>query len=550
MARGQHQVVLELPPARGDIRDRFGNALALDIRLNSLYAIPRHIKDRQTLVSQLHSLLGIDSAFLRERLSKNKLFVWIARKIPDKTSEKIQKLNHPQLNFIRESKRTHPNGSLASHLLGFTGIDNEGLEGLELYYDSYLKGISGWRYAMRDAKQRVMISKEEQYIEPKEGYHLTLTLDSVIQNIAERELNAAVKKYHAKGGSVILLRPQTGEILALANAPTFDPNEPGKVSPENRRNRAVTDLFEPGSVFKIVTLSACLQEKVINLNDKIFCENGSYRVAGHVLHDHTSHGVLTFQQVIELSSNIGTVKAAARLGREKMYRWVRSFGFGEKTNMGLPGEISGMLSPVSKWSKTTMTAIPMGQEVGVTALQLVQAIAAIANEGVMMRPYIVLQLKDTDGNVVRRFAPQVIRRLYSKETSKKVKWVLTGAVERGTGRLARIPGVSVAGKTGTAQKVLPNGTYSHSQFVASFIGFTPAEDPQLAMVVTLDEPHPIYYGGVAAAPVFAKVAKQTLEYWHARSFKEAAIPESVKVLGVEQPAAQSSLTVNQPAQVR
>jgi cell division protein FtsI (penicillin-binding protein 3) len=306
--------------------------------------------------------------------------------------------------------------------------------------------------------------------------------------------------------------PHTGRILAMANRPTYDLNDHSNVSKDTIRNRAICDLFEPGSVFKIVTASAALEEKRVSEEDVFFCENGAYRVGGRILHDHTSHGNLTFKQVIEESSNIGTVKVAQLLGPDILYRYIKAFGFGSKLGIDLSGEISGMISPVRYWSKTSITAIPIGQEVGVTALQLASAISVIANGGQLMKPYVIDSVRDNQGRLVKQNKPVLVRKVISLDTAMRIKKILTGVVEEGTGKLGKVQGFSAAGKTGTAQKLEPNGSYSHSKFVASFIGFAPAEDPLLTIVVMVDEPHPYYFGGVVAAPVFQKVAGDVIRY--------------------------------------
>jgi cell division protein FtsI (penicillin-binding protein 3) len=395
--------------------------------------------------------------------------------------------------------------------MGFAGLDNRGLEGLEMLYDNYLKGEPGWAVFLRDAHQR-RLDIWEKMVLPKDGNNLVLTIDQVIQYIAERELDKAFKLYHANGASIVVIDPHTGQILALANRPTYDLTEHSGVSKDITRDRAVADLFEPGSVFKIVTASAALEENVTNEEEKIFCENGTYRVANHILHDHTSHGILTFREVIEQSSNIGTTKIAQRMGADLIYKYEKLFGFGEKTGVDLPGEISGMVILPRAWSKTSIGAVPIGQEVGVTAIQLASAISVIANGGKLMKPYIVSEITDRNGESIKKFKPTLNRKVISLETAERVKNILAGVVEEGTGKLAKIPGISAAGKTGTAQKLEPNGAYSHDQFVGSFIGFAPVDDPIVAIAVCLDEPHPYYFGGVVAAPVFKNVAGEAIKY--------------------------------------
>ena len=513
IAKRQHNFFVELEPLRGVIYDSDLKPQTLNLPVDSLYASPAGIKDngKEFIVRQLSGILGVSQEYLRERLNRKKSFVWLARKITPEQSSAIKKLNIKGLGFLRESKRSYPNSYLASQIIGFAGIDNTGLEGIELYLDRSLKGEQGWAVFLRDARQKKLDIWGEVVL-PKDGYDIVLTIDQVVQYIAERELDKAFKKFHAKGASIVVMDPHTGRILAMASRPTYDLNEHGNVNKDAKRNRVICDLFEPGSVFKIVTASAALEEKKVSEEDKYFCENGSYLVANHVLHDHTAHGWLTFREVIEESSNIGTVKIAQQLGPNTVYKYVKLFGFGAKLGIDLPGEISGMIKEPRAWSKTSIGAIPIGQEVGVTALQLAGAMSVIANGGQLMKPYVIDEIRDKKGGVIMKVQPKLIRRVLSLDTSLRMTKMLTGVVEEGTGKMAQIPGFTSAGKTGTAQKLEPNGAYSHNKFVGSFVGFAPSEDPLITIVVSLDEPHPSYYGGVVAAPVFRNVAEDVLRY--------------------------------------
>jgi cell division protein FtsI (penicillin-binding protein 3) len=357
------------------------------------------------------------------------------------------------------------------------------------------------------------VSKQIEMVPPVDGYNIHLTIDEVIQSITEKVLSEICMKYNAIGGSITVMDPKTGDVLAMANFPVYDLNHPGRSSPETRRNRAVTDLFEPGSVFKSFTLAGILEERVVGLNEKFNCENGSWAVAGKVLHDHKGHGALTFREIIEKSSNIGTVKGAMRLGADKMYKTIKQFGFGAKTGIGLAGEVSGLTPHPKNWSRSSIINIPIGHGVAVTPIQLCAAIGAIANNGVLMKPRLVMQIDDQEGRAIQTFLPEAVRPVISKSTALQVRSVLEGVVSRGTGKKAAVPGFKAAGKTGTAQKILPDGTYSHSHFIASFIGFVPYDDPKLVISVSIDEPRPIYYGGEVAAPAFSKVASGILAYW-------------------------------------
>ncbi|MDP3732617.1 MAG: penicillin-binding transpeptidase domain-containing protein [Candidatus Omnitrophota bacterium] len=531
IAQKQHSLFVELEPRRGTIYDFNLRPQAVNVSVDSLYASPNTIrdKDKETIIRQLRPILNVDYAYLKDRLYRKKSFIWLARKLSPSQSEAIKRLNIGGLDFIKEGKRSYPNSYLASHIIGFCGLDNIGLEGIELCYDKYLKGIEGWALILRDARQKKLDLEQKMAI-PADGYNLILTIDEVIQYIAERELDKIFKVFHAKGASLIVIDPHTGAILAMVNRPTFDLNQYNNIDKDRRRNRSVSDLFEPGSIFKIVTASAALEEKKVVEEDKFFCENGAYRVGGHILHDHRPHGWLTFREIIEQSSNIGTTKVAQILGPDLLYRYIKLFGFGAKSGIDLPGEIVGMIKEPRFWSKTSISAVPIGHEVGVTTLQLASAISVIANGGQLMKPYIVNEIRDKYGEIIKSFSPIVVRKVISPDTANRVKKILAGVVEEGTGKLAKITGFTAAGKTGTAQKLEPNGAYSHKKFVASFIGFAPAEDPIIAIVVVVDEPRPYYFGGVVAAPVFKNVAGDVLKYLKGkRSINEVlALNESTR----------------------
>ncbi len=513
IAKRQHNLFVELESRRGTVFDTNLKPQAVNISVDSVFASPNEIpeKDKETIIRQLSKILNASPAYLRDRLYRNKSFVWLSRKITLEQSEEIRKLDIKGIGLIKESKRCYPNGYLTSQVIGFAGLDNIGLEGIELYYDKYLKGENGFALFLRDARQK-KLELWEKMVFPQDGYDIVLTIDEVIQYIAERELDKVFKTCRAKGASIVVLEPHTGAVLALANRPTFDLNEYARSSKDQMRNRAICDLFEPGSVFKIVTLAAALEEKKVVEEDKFFCENGAYRVASHILHDHRPHGWLTFREVIEQSSNIGTTKVAQLLGNELLYQYIKLFGFGAKLGIDLPGEIQGAIKQPRGWSKISIAAIPIGQEVGITALQLAAAMSVIANGGQLMRPFIVKEIRDKYGETIKKFLPIAIRKVISAETAARAKKILSGVVEQGTGKLAKIEGFIAAGKTGTAQKLEPNGTYSHSKFIASFVGFAPAEDPLIAIAVVVDEPRPYYFGGVVAAPVFKNVAGDAIRY--------------------------------------
>jgi cell division protein FtsI/penicillin-binding protein 2 len=513
IASRQHNYFMELEPRRGTVYDRNFKPQAVNLACDSVFASPVEIKDkdREQVAAKLSSVLKLDLSFVRNRLAKRKSFVWIQRKADQAQADALRKLNLKGVGFVKESKRCYPNSYLASQTIGFAGLDNVGLEGLELYYDHYLKGKPGQAVVLRDARSNKLDIYGKMEL-PVDGDDVVLTIDEMIQYIAERELDKVYRESRANGATIVVMDPKTGHILALASRPTFDCNEYKGVSKDRLRNRAITDMFEPGSVFKIVTASGVLQEGVLSEQDRIFCENGAYKYGSHTLHDHSAHGWLTLQEVIENSSNIGTCKAAQKLGAPSLYKYIKLFGFGAKSGIEFPGEVTGMVKDLKRWSGTSITAVPMGQEVGVTALQLACAMSAIANGGKLMKPYVTLEIRQPDGTVVKKTESQLVRKVLSPETAARVRKILVGVVENGTGKMAKSKEFTAGGKTGTSQKVESNGTYSHSKFMASFVGFAPAEDPQLVIAVIIDEPRGFYYGGVISAPVFKAVAADSLKY--------------------------------------
>jgi cell division protein FtsI/penicillin-binding protein 2 len=396
---------------------------------------------------------------------------------------------------------------------------------LELTLDEFLLGEPGWRSTLRDARARLLIGPWTHEREPSEGDDVFLTLDSVVQQAVEDVLDWGMARYRAQGGSIVVMDPQTGAILAMATRPSFDPNAAGQAPAEHRRNRAITDLLEPGSVFKVVSAAALLEEDLVRPDEPFNCERGAYRTVGrHILHDHRPHGILPFHDVIRYSSNIGVAKAAQRLHPEVLYRYIRAFGFGEPTGIELPGEVGGIVAPPSRWSKLSPFIIPIGQEVAVTPLQLAVMMAVIANGGRRVRPYIVERIQTPDGGVIRAHADKPSPPIIRPETAQRMQSMLVSAVESGTGQLANVQGLTVAGKTGTAQKLEPNGHYSHSRYVASFAGFGPVPDSRFVIVVCMDEPRPVYFGGVVAAPMFKQVVERLTAYWALDPSSEAKPP--------------------------
>ncbi|MBI3316558.1 MAG: penicillin-binding protein 2 [Candidatus Omnitrophica bacterium] len=545
MADRQHQLTVETPPLRGQILDSQGRELATNLKVPSIYAVPKIIRkqDRDSWAAKVSPLLGLSETFTKERLNREKSFVWLKRKVSPEAEMKIKKLETPAFGIVEEYRRYYPQGDLLSHVLGFTNIDSEGLEGLEMTLNRELEGRPGRRQTKRDALGREIKAFEVKMIPALDGHRVHLTVDQQLQYLTERALEKAFKDWKAKGAWAILMEAKTGKILAMANRPTFNGNQYETSPADLRRNRALTDMFEPGSIFKIVAAAAALNEGKVTPESKIDCENGDYRYGSKVLHDVHPYGLLSFEDVISKSSNIGTVKAAAKLAPEVFHAYIEAFGFGRLSGIDLPGEVPGYTRPPKEWSKTSPYNIPIGQEVLVTALQMTNAMAIIANGGSLMRPYVVSKIEDQAGVTLRRQHPKIIRSgIIRPEIAAIIRRILVKAVHEGTGKKAKIPGISVGGKTGTAQKTLPGGGYSHSNFVSSFIGFAPAEDPLLVMTVGVDDPKPLYYGGTVAAPVFKEVveaALYTLGYVPPESMPvDAALKKTVRNLQANSPKLQ------------
>jgi len=510
-ARAQHLARIEYEPKRGTIYDRNGRELAISVKVNSAYVIPARVKNKEETARKLSAILGLGYRDILKGLKSGRSFCWLKRKISPSEAETIKGLELPGIKLLAEWKRFYPKGSLACQVIGFAGMDNQGLEGVELYYDEELRGKQSLFTFQRDARGYHILPVEGQIFD---GCDLSLTIDEVIQHIAQRELNRAIDQYRARSGTIIVMVPETGEILAMANWPSYNPNDFENCSPETFRNRAITDTFEPGSVLKVVTAAAALEDGIVGPDDRFYCEEGAFKLVNHTIHDVEDHGWLTLREVIEVSSNIGMVKVGQQVGKEKLYRCLRKCGFNALTGIDLPGEVRGVLQRPAQWSWLSMGAIPIGQEISVTSIQLISAISAMANGGLLMRPWIVKKISDSKGRVLKEFNPVVVQRVISTETSKIMTNTLKGVVERGTGKLARIPGYQVAGKTGTAQKPNPaSGGYSKDRFIALFAGWVPADSPQLAILVVIDEPHGIvHYGGLVAAPVFKRVGLDALRY--------------------------------------
>jgi cell division protein FtsI (penicillin-binding protein 3) len=514
LLKKQYIKYVKFSPKRGTIYDRKKKELAISIEVDSVYARPGDIKNKQETAKKLSSILKVSYRSVKKKLASDNPFVWLERKISPSQVKEIKALNLEGIDFIEESKRFYPNKELASHCLGFAGLDSKGLEGIELEYDDYLKGSPGYLLVERDARGRDIYTQNIKKVTATKGHNVQLTIDKTIQYFVEKALDKGVKKHKAKAGIAIVMVPQTGEILSLAVRPTFNPNNFWDYSPPQWRNRAVTDVFEPGSTFKAFLVSSALEEKAFRPQDIFYCENGSYPLEDRVIHDVHKFGWLTLTKIIKFSSNIGACKIAENLGKETFYRYIRKFGFGSKTGIDLPGETSGLLTLPYKWSKVHLGTISFGQGLSISPIQLLTAFSSIANRGIMMKPYLVKSIFDDQGKIIKEFHPESRGRIIAQHSARQATSILKTVVEKGgTGENASIPGFEIAGKTGTAQKVDPRTkSYSDHKMTGSFIGFLPANDPKIAILIIVDEPAGIPYGGTVAAPIFKEAAGNIIRY--------------------------------------
>jgi cell division protein FtsI/penicillin-binding protein 2 len=558
-----------LEPRRGDILDAKGNMLATSVFVKTVCADPGLIGNRQAEVARaIAPLLQVNEGELVQRLRPRLLrnaqgtmvtdhHVVLRRKVPFETWQKIQtamtnlsfgldekKLSRSEQRFFRDLRRgavfaervddqlrVYPNQALAAHVLGYVGMDERevngrqqletsGKDGIERTLNSKLAGVRGWRLTETDRPGRELVPLRVQDVEPRDGFNVVLTIDSVVQHIVETALAEAMEKHSPLSASGIVVRPRTGEILALATLPNFDPNNPGAAPADARRNRMMTDVAEPGSTFKIVVVSGALNEGIVSLSDTFDCEHGRFPFAGRVLHDHESYGVLSVENIITKSSNIGAAKIGIRLGENRLHDYIRNYGFGTRTGLPLQGEVSGIVHPVKKWSRVSIAQIPMGHGVAVTGLQMMMAMCAIANKGVLMRPMLVDRLEDpnprlVDRNlkVVAKYSPQRVRQVISESAAQQmVKALKTVVSPDGTAPKAALAHYSVAGKTGTAQKSGGPTGYLPGKYFASFLGFFPADDPEVCISVMMDEPKQGHYGGQVAAPIFRQIAESVANY--------------------------------------
>jgi cell division protein FtsI (penicillin-binding protein 3) len=509
----QHQKSVTLEGARGTVTDRHGKVLAMNVEVPSIFGVPTSLDSPANAARSLSPVLHIRREEIEKKLRQDKHFVWLARKVEPEQGRRLEQLSIDGIGMVMEGRRFYPKGPLLAHVLGFVGMDGMGLEGLERRYESQLHGEKRLTILQRDALGRTVFPKDLREQVPATGQALTLTIDEVIQYIAEKELEEAVDHARAKSGTIIVMEPRTGAILAMAVSPRFDPNAVTSLTADRWRNRALTDTYEPGSTMKVVVAAAALEERVMMPGSMLFGENGRMTIANTTIHDHEKLGWMTFAQMIQKSSNIGAAKTGMLVGDQRLYRYLQAFGFGQRTDIDLPGEVSGLLKSPREWGRRSLASISMGQEVGVTPLQMITAVSAIANDGVLMKPYVVAEVRDQKGQRMKEILPQVKRRVVSPATARTLTTIMEGVVTSGTGAKAAIPGFRVAGKTGTAQKVDPRtGTYSSALSIGSFVGFVPADAPRLAIIVVVDEPQGEAWGGVVAAPVFRRVGEQVLTY--------------------------------------
>ncbi len=511
----------EIFAERGAILDANNEFLAQNVPGEIVYADASHINNRAALVSVLTETLKIPRAEVSEKLDSGRRYIVLQRKVAlTVTKDLRQKLRAQDLRgiyFDRDSSRVYPNGSMLCHVIGFTDFEHRGIQGVESSMEEYLHGQDGYRFIEHNRAGQEIVLYRGQERAPRDGYSVHLTIDLNLQNIVENEIDAAVREYRPEKATIILMRPDTGEILAMANRPNYDLNRRSEAKPEEMKNRAIIDMMEPGSTFKIVTAAAAINEQKVRPDTTIFCENGVWNYGGRPLHDHHGYGELSVQDILVKSSNIGAAKLALSIGEQKFYEYIRRFGFGERTGIELPGEISGVIRSPQTWSKISITRIPMGHEVGVTPLQMTVAMAAIANGGKLVTPRIVKSITTASGETIASFSPTILRQVIAPETAQQIGVALRGVVsDRGTAAGAAVAGFTICGKTGTAQKVDPKGGYAQGKYVVSFSGYMPAEHPAFVALVVLDDAKTKTpeenYGGKVSAPIFSRIAEKAARY--------------------------------------
>ncbi len=506
---------------RGAILDANNEVLAHNTPVETVVADATLLNNRQAVIPILQKTLEMPADELEDKLQGERRYIVLKRAVPMATAaslrEKLRAENLRGIYFERDTTRIYPNGSMLCHVIGFTDFEHHGIQGVESSMEEYLHGQDGYRFIEHNRAGQEMVLYRGQERAPRDGYQVHLTIDLNLQNIVENEIDAAVREYSPEKATIILMRPQTGEILAMANRPHYDLNLRSEAKPEQMKNRAIIDMMEPGSTFKIVTAAAALNEHKVRPDTTIFCENGIWNFGGRPLHDHKPYANLSVQDILIKSSNIGAAKLAMSVGDQKFYEYIRRFGFGERTGVELPGEIPGVIRPPQSWSKISITRIPMGHEVGVTPLQMIVAMAAIANGGKLVTPRVVKSVTTEDGKIVTTFSTTVLRQVISPETAAQVGSALRGVVsDRGTAAAAAVPGFSISGKTGTAQKVDPKGGYEKGKYVVSFSGYLPSDHPEFVGLVVLDDAKTskpeLNYGGLVAGPIFARIAEKAARY--------------------------------------
>ncbi|MFN2541677.1 MAG: peptidoglycan D,D-transpeptidase FtsI family protein [Chthoniobacterales bacterium] len=506
---------------RGAILDANNEVLAHNVPVQTIVADATHLNDTAAIVDLLSRELKLPPAELTEKLDSDRRYIVIKRDVPEALAgglrEKLRAQNLRGIYFEHDAARIYPNGAMLCHVIGFTDFDHHGLAGVEASMEEYLRGQDGYRYIEHNRAGQEMVLYRGQERVARDGYQIHLTVDLHLQSIVEKEIDAAMREYSPRKATIILMRPQTGEILAMANRPRFDLNKRSDAVPEQMKNRAIADMMEPGSTFKIVAAAASLNEHKLSLGSTVFCENGVWNFAGTNLHDHRPFGDLSVKDVLVKSSNIGAAKLALTLGEQKFYEYIRRFGFGERTGVELPGEIGGLLRSPQSWSKISITRLPMGHEIGVTPLQMTVAMAVIANGGNLIMPRIVKSISTGDGKALSTLSPVIVRQVISPQTARQIGDALRGVVsDRGTAAAAAVPGFTIAGKTGTAQRVDPGGGYDKGKFVVSFSGYLPADHAEFVGLVVLDDAQTskpeLNYGGLVAGPIFSRIAEQAARY--------------------------------------
>jgi cell division protein FtsI (penicillin-binding protein 3) len=540
---------------RGTILDANNEVLAHNIPVQTVVADATHLNNQKAIVDLVSAELKLPPAQIAEKLSSERRYIVIKREVPEAQAgvlrEKLRAANLRGIYFEHDATRVYPNGSMLCHVIGFTDFDHRGIQGVEASMEEYLHGQDGFRFIEHNRTGQEIVPYRGQERPPRDGYQVHLTVDLSLQNIVENEIDAAMEEYSPQKATIILMRPQTGEILAMANRPDFDLNFRAEAKPEEMKNRAIIDMMEPGSTFKIVAAAAALNERKLRPDSTIFCENGLWNFGGAALHDHRAFSYLSVRDILVKSSNIGAAKLALSVGEQRFYEYIRRFGFGERTGIELPGEIGGLIRPPQAWSKISITRIPMGHEVGVTPLQMTVAMAVIANGGKLVTPRIIKSINTPEGKTISSLSPVELRQVISPETASEIGDALRGVVsDRGTAAAAAVPGFTIAGKTGTAQKVDPRGGYEQGKYVVSFAGYLPAEHPEFVGLVVLDDAHTgkpeLNYGGLIAGPIFSRVAEKAARYLDLEPHEE--IRKAIPVERVEKTTPAERIRKTGPAE--